>query len=486
MREKKPFWLILCGVLCWQLLYLGLTPYDLAPDEAYYWTWSKRLQWGYFSKPPMVALIIRATTSLGGDSPFFLRLGAPLLWALTEIALFFLALDLFGPRTALWTFLLSVGTLSTPVVGLFMTIDPPLLFFWTLSMLLYFKALRGRKAYWYLGGFSFGLGLLSKYTMGVLGVSLLLFLLLDRPNRAWLRRKEPYLSALIALGVFLPHLLWEYRHGLIAFRHTADLLDKGGGFRPWYFLEFLGGQALLVTPVTFLLFLWGLAKGVRETLKGDGRYGFCTFTAAVLFGICLGISLKGPCYANWGAPAYVSGLILGARALEDSPWPERRKRRALGISLGVGLLFIGLAYSLEAFRTLPWVPQEDFPTSRVMGWRELGEEVARLRRGLSDPFVLTPDRRIAAEVAFYGGDWQRVYQYNRSEVPGSQFHLWGGLEREAGRDAIVVIKGKSSPPKDLVEAFQGCQPLKDLDIVRKGRPIKAFSLYLCRGFKGIR
>lgn len=482
MRERRLFWLILLGVFLWQLLYLAVTPYDLAPDEAYYWTWSKRLAWGYFSKPPMVALIIKATTALGGDSPFFVRLGAPILWALTQVAFFHLALDLFGPRTALWAFLLSLGTLSTPVMGLIMTIDPPLLFFWALAMFLYWRAIRGGRAYWYLGGVSLGLGLLSKYTMGVFGLGLLLFLLLRQ--RHWLRRKEPYLSALIAIGFFLPHLLWEYRHGLVAFRHTAGLLEKGGGFRPHYFLEFLGGQALLVTPLTFLLFLWGLAKGAKETLRREDRYGFCTFMAGVLFAICVGISLKGPCYANWGAPMYIGGLILGARALLDSPWSEGAKRRALGVAFGIGILFILLTYNLEAFRALPWVPQEDYPTSRVMGWRELGERVARLRRDLGDVFVLTPDRRIAAEVAFYGGEWERVYQFQGAGAPRSQFHLWGGIEGEKGRDAIVILKGGARPPEGILGAFEGCRWLEDLEVRRGGRLIKSFTLYLCRGFKG--
>ena len=31
------------------------TPLELSADEAQYWLWSKELNWGYFSKPPMIA-----------------------------------------------------------------------------------------------------------------------------------------------------------------------------------------------------------------------------------------------------------------------------------------------------------------------------------------------------------------------------------------------------------------------------------------------
>src|SRR6516165_4467823 len=44
-------------------------PLDLAPDEAHYWDWSRHLDWSYYSKGPLVALLIRLScTLLGGWS----------------------------------------------------------------------------------------------------------------------------------------------------------------------------------------------------------------------------------------------------------------------------------------------------------------------------------------------------------------------------------------------------------------------------------
>ena len=43
----------------------------LAPDEAYYFLWSRHLQAGYFDHPPMVALWIRAGTGGGGRARGF-------------------------------------------------------------------------------------------------------------------------------------------------------------------------------------------------------------------------------------------------------------------------------------------------------------------------------------------------------------------------------------------------------------------------------
>ena len=41
-------------------------PLDLAPDEAHYWHWSRHLDWGYYSKGPLVAWLIRGSCELFG------------------------------------------------------------------------------------------------------------------------------------------------------------------------------------------------------------------------------------------------------------------------------------------------------------------------------------------------------------------------------------------------------------------------------------
>jgi len=40
---------------------------ELAHDEAYYWLYSKNLDWGYFDHPPMVGWLIKLTSWMGGE-----------------------------------------------------------------------------------------------------------------------------------------------------------------------------------------------------------------------------------------------------------------------------------------------------------------------------------------------------------------------------------------------------------------------------------
>src|ERR1700722_4668579 len=81
-----------------RLLVASVTP--LAPDEAYYWVWSRALAPGYLDHPPMVALWISAGTSLAGTGALGIRLLGPISGALGSVLLFDTAERLFPGRRA--------------------------------------------------------------------------------------------------------------------------------------------------------------------------------------------------------------------------------------------------------------------------------------------------------------------------------------------------------------------------------------------------
>ncbi len=53
---KRTAWIV-CALVLLRLIVAAFTP--LAFDEAYYWTWSKRLAGGYLDHSPMVAFVTR-------------------------------------------------------------------------------------------------------------------------------------------------------------------------------------------------------------------------------------------------------------------------------------------------------------------------------------------------------------------------------------------------------------------------------------------
>ena len=78
----------------------------LLPQEAYYWSWSRHLDWSYFDHPPLATYSMALTTALFGQTVFGIK-SAAVLWSLGWNVLWArLILDMYGDRRlAFWTVL---------------------------------------------------------------------------------------------------------------------------------------------------------------------------------------------------------------------------------------------------------------------------------------------------------------------------------------------------------------------------------------------
>jgi hypothetical protein len=48
-----------------RMILLGFNETDLFVDEAQYWLWGQQLDFGYYSKPPLIGWVIRMATEIG-------------------------------------------------------------------------------------------------------------------------------------------------------------------------------------------------------------------------------------------------------------------------------------------------------------------------------------------------------------------------------------------------------------------------------------
>ena len=85
--RAAPLAVIVAVLTAYRLWVIGHLGIDLYVDEAYYWGWSRALDWGYFSKPPVIAALIAASTRLLGDSIIAIKLPSLLLYPATAFAL---------------------------------------------------------------------------------------------------------------------------------------------------------------------------------------------------------------------------------------------------------------------------------------------------------------------------------------------------------------------------------------------------------------
>lgn len=327
----RRFWWWLAVSLLVRLAFIVFSPLDLAPDEAYYWDWSRRLAWGYFSKPPLVAWLIALSTSLGGTTSFTVRLPAAVLMTLTTGTLFVWARRRYDARTAFWAAVILSLTPAGVALGALMTPDAPLLFFWTLALYLLGRALESqdRPGAWWLGvGLAVGLGLLSKQTMLAFPVLTGAVLLAGSSFRHHLRRPGPYLGLGLALLFLGPVLGWNQGHHWITFWHTTHHFQpsfQGLLSAPAGVALFVGGQLLIFSPLVWLLMV---AVGGRMSWpRAEGRDGrvlmLVVFGFWPLLGV-LGLSLWQPVNPNWPAVFYPAGMVLlaawaGGRPPAGSP-----------------------------------------------------------------------------------------------------------------------------------------------------------------------
>jgi 4-amino-4-deoxy-L-arabinose transferase-like glycosyltransferase len=388
-------WLLLAAVTALRLVVAALVP--LAPDEAYYWVWSRALQGGYLDHPPMVALFIRAGTLLAGEGAFGIRLMGPLTIALASVLLARAADDLFPDRKpGLWAAALFNATLLAAVGGLLATPDLPLLVFWIAGLWALARLHASQDGRWWLVfGLLAGCALASKYTAALLGLGVVLWLVFSRAAWRWWRDWRLYAGGALALLVFAPVLAWNAAHAWASFAKQggrAGVDEAGVTLR--FLGELIGGQIGLATPLVFVLCVAGLGMAALAwARRGDGAAAL--LAALVLPGAALFLwqATGSRVQANWPAPLWPAACIAAAA------FTPARLLRWRGPAVGLGLVLALLVYVQAAFAPLPLPRRSDPTLARLGGWPEFAREVEaeRLRQGAS--FVAAEEYGLAAQLA---------------------------------------------------------------------------------------
>ncbi|MEL7029493.1 MAG: glycosyltransferase family 39 protein, partial [Pseudomonadota bacterium] len=244
---------------------LALNQLNLGADEAQYWFWSLTPDFGYFSKPPMIAWLIGATTGLFGSEEWAIRLTSPLLHAGAAWALYVLGRELYGPRTGFWA---ALGYMTLPAVSFssgLITTDAPLLFFWCLSLTVFHRLLNepdGREGM--LLGALIGMGLLSKYAMIYFVIGMVAATLFRADARRVLYGKTGLAIAATAVLIISPNLLWNVTHDFSTVSHTAANANWGASlFNADKLVKFLTDQFAVLGPLFFAAFLLMCAALLR-------------------------------------------------------------------------------------------------------------------------------------------------------------------------------------------------------------------------------
>ena len=406
--------IVVGAVTLLRLALLFLNPLQLYPDEAQYWVWSRHLAFGYFSKPPMIAWLIRLTTAIGGDGEAWVRLSAPLLHAGAALALFRAGRRLYGQRAGLWAALIYTLIPGVQLSSAIMSTDAPLMFFLSLAVWAYAafwsepEPSRRRWAAAALGA-ALGAAFLTKYASLYVAGGVLLHAVVSREARR--RWDPPSVCLYCGLGILLaaPNLVWNVAHHFQTVAHTAenaDLGDDKAGLKGLFGARgpfgYLLGQFGVFGPIPFAVALLAFAAAARRRAGPADTLLICL--AAPALAIVFVESIAARANANWAGAAYAPAAVLAAGALDR--WRSRRLF-AYGVVGLQGLVAAGfMLVVLEP--TLADAIGAGNALKRARGWREDAAAVVVATKASAAMVPLTAiavdDRFLFNALSYYARD----------------------------------------------------------------------------------
>ena len=384
-RESFAVFALFHGAL-WTALPSALYP-NLPLDLIEALTYGREWQLGYDKLPPLPWWIIEAAYRLfGPDAVFYLIAQLTVLAAFALVWL--LARRLVGPVGALVAVLIIDGLHYFNFTAAKFNHDVIQLPFWALAGLAFHGALRGgRMRDWCLLGLAGGLALWAKYFVVMLAVPLALFLLVDRDARPALKTPGPYVAALVALVVALPHLVWLVDNDFLPFKYAEARAApvRGAVDHLLHPLAFVAGQIFWLLPAGLIALPLVRPKPAPKPAADafDRRIvTLLTFGPAALLIAGSVISGRG-LISMWGYPLW---LFLGLWiVIEIGPAVAQARLRPIVLAWAAVTALYAVAFVAQ-YGVLPFVDHR-YRASLFPGDR-LGAEIARrFRAATGEPLA---------------------------------------------------------------------------------------------------
>ena len=426
------FWPALLGMLLVRLVYA--TRLELAPDEAFYWVWSRHLAVGYLDHPPMIAWLIWLGTRLLGSTEAGVRLPGILMALGSMLVMVLLARSLLrDARGTMWMGVLWLTSPMLALIGSIMTPDSPSIFFSVCALACAAviadrddrggnRSGRGTIGLWLLFGVFSGLALLSKYSAVLLPAGVCFAFLFSKQGIAHFRRPWIYSGGIVAVIVFWPDIAWNAQHHWASFlfqlqhgvssepaKSASLLASVGMFFRDMG--EFVGEQAAVWTPILFIIAVIALVTYWSRYMRLGQLDRVLLWTGTlplVVFGTAYLKSHHGE--ANWPVFAYFPLSLLTVRWMMAINWePARVNWLKGGCQLAAGMsiaLHILVVPSLDPRQPPPVLAivgkhaRLPHMLNDLIGWRQYGHILGEWSARSVAP-VITNRHQDAGEASFY-------------------------------------------------------------------------------------
>jgi hypothetical protein len=466
--------------------------YGYFRDEFDYIACGDHLAWGYVDHPPMIPFLIKICRLLLGDSLRSIRFIPATAAAAAMILTAMIARELGGRR-----FAIILSALAFFIVPIYLS-DGSLLTTNCLEPLLwmgcvYFAILaikRDDPRYWLWFGVVAGLGLEEKYSIAVLGFSMVAGLLLTEQRRV-LASKWIWFGGAVAFLIFLPNLIWNI-HNHWPFAELMHNIKADGRDVVLSPAAYFAQQILIIHPNLAPVWIIGvLAFLFSARLKPFRFLGWTYLVALTVF-----VVLKGKNY--YLAPIYAAYLAAGAVVIESFIARSQQVwlKRALIVLILVGGIVLApvvmpvlpVDQFVSYMNKLPFkVPRNEHSHMRAVlpqhyadqfGWEEIVAKV-------NDAYLKLPPAERAGCAIFaqdYGQAGAIDFLGRRYGLPpalsGHQtYYLWG--PRGYSGNCMIVLDDSREKLESMFEHVEYVGTSADNPYALE----RELPVFICRGAK---
>ena len=458
MAEKnKPEQVLFIFLGVWTVINIIQASFvELHADEAYYWVYSRFLDWGYFDHPPMVALFIKL-----GDALSTSTLGLRLFTVLTSTLSVYLLWKMLKPyadNIRLFVLLFSAIVLFH-VYGFITTPDSPLSFFIVLFFYIYQRYEKEDKLKWaVLLTLVIACLLYSKYH----AVLVLFFTILS--NLKVLKRPS-FWAIVIGSGLaFVPHLWWQFQNNFPSFYY--HVIDRSAAPYKWSFTgDYLIAQLALAGPLVG----WYLYKSVVVTKAADPFLRALKYNCYGIFIFFLLSTFKGRVEAHWTLPAMLCLFMLAYIAIAQKGMPKWLEKLAIINIVLVVMVRLVLIFPVDALMKVKIV-------AYYFGTEEWAGQIKE-KAGAS-PVIFTDSFQVPSRYNYYTRSTMG-FGYDSRYYRKNQYDIWPLEDSLRNKKVYYVIQDSfgDSIAQDTINTSKGVYYGRWLDKVRMYQKVRINPLY---------
>ncbi len=493
--KKIPFaiWIILFfSIIKLIIHFLTNGQYNYNRDECYYIACGEHLDWGYVDHPPLIALLANISRFIFGDSLFGLRFLPAIAGAMLVFFTGLIAKKLGG---SIYSVILAcISIIAAPM---FLSIDTqfaPNVFdelFWVICIYLLILIIKEEKPrYWILFGLFAGIGLMTKHSVILFGLAFIFGLLLTK-NRKYFASKWFWFGSLIALVIFIPHILWQIKYNFptLEFMKNVSLYKNYKASPLEFILSQIAGFNIFASPIWIL--------GLCYFLFNKDGSKFRILSIMYLTLLTLFIIQHGKDYylAGFYPVLFAGGAVFIEKiTLKKIIW--LRYIIIILIILGgviaapIVLPILPVEKMISYMNSLHYNPPQSENTEQsvlpqvyadMFGWEEMVQKVAKVYNELSPEekskcAIIAKNYGEAAAIDFYS----KKYGIPKAISGHNSYYLWGPGNNKGD---IVIWVYPDTDEKDLKNYFDEVIK-KDLIYNKYAMPFdNNYHLYLLKGIK---